>query len=296
MLKKFARGALYVILFLILLRACGIITLSSHEHDWQEATCTEPRICSSCKAEEGEPLGHDWQEATCSVPKTCARCGEIDGSRLEHTWVAATCLEPEHCSACGKTRHWYSTTSSHDWQRASCTEPEVCAVCGKIGDGPGEHSTFGYGGEVIVEATCQSGGVVARECWKCGAVVEVPTQRKVCSPGDWTIIQEATPGVPGIKVKVCSMCGKETDRREYEYSASTGSSVATGNGNNFNTYDNESQQNTSAKYVLNTSTSVFHRPSCRDVPKISPSNYSTTNRTRDDLVSSGWRACGHCSP
>lgn len=295
MWKKLGRSVLYFILFLTFLRACGMITLSMHQHKWQAATCTEPRICSSCKAEDGEPLGHNWEDATCSTPRRCTRCGISEGESLGHTWVDATCTEPEHCSACGKKRHWYSMTSSHDWQRASCTESEVCAVCGKIGDGPREHSTFGYGGEVIVEATCQSGGIVARECWKCGAVVEVPTQRKVCSPGDWTIIQETGPGAPGIKIKTCSVCGKETDRREYEYSAPS-ISTATGNGNNFNTYNNEEQQNTSAKYVLNSNTNVFHRPSCRYVPKIAPSHYSTTNRTRDELVQSGWRACGHCSP
>ena len=293
MSKKILQGVLCVFLFLAFLRACGAGIF--HEHDWQAATCTEPRICSLCKAEEGEPLGHDWQAATCSAPQSCIRCGEREGTALDHTWVEATCTEPEHCSDCGKKRHWYSGTSSHDWQRSTCTEPEVCAVCGEIGDGPGEHRTLAYGGEVITEATCQSGGVAARQCLNCDAIVEVPTERKLCAPGDWTIIQEATPDTPGVRVRVCTMCGQETDRHEYKYSAPVAQS-GTGNGNNFNTYDNEEQQETSAQYVLNTSSRKFHRPSCRDVPKISPANYSTTNRSRSDLISSGWSACGHCSP
>lgn len=291
MLKKFARGALYVILFLILLRACGIITLSSHEHDWQDATCTEPRICSSCKAEDGDPLGHDWQEATCSVPKTCARCGKREGTRAEHTWVAATCTEQEHCAVCGKDRHWYSVSLGHDWQDATCTTSKTCARCGKT-EGEPQHHFVSYHWETTVAPTCQAEGEAMHTCLYCDAI-ETKTLAVIDhKAGDWVIIQAATSSVSGTRAKYCTMCGVEMLREEYDLPKSSQS----GNGNNFNTYDNESQQNTSAKYVLNTSTNVFHRPSCRDVPKISPSNYSTTNRTRDDLVSSGWRACGHCSP
>ena len=129
MSKKILQGVLCVFLFLAFLRACGAGIF--HEHDWQAATCTEPRICSLCKAEEGEPLGHDWQAATCSAPQSCIRCGEREGTALDHTWVEATCTEPEHCSDCGKKRHWYSGTSSHDWQRTTCTGPEICIVCGQ---------------------------------------------------------------------------------------------------------------------------------------------------------------------
>lgn len=293
MSKKIMRGVLYAVLFVAFLRACGAGIF--HEHDWQAATCTEPQICSSCKAEGGEPLGHDWTAATCASYQTCQRCGITGGQRLDHVWVDATCTEPEHCSACGEKRHWYSMTGSHDWQRATCDEPEVCSVCGAVGSGPREHATLAYGGDVIIEATCQSGGVAARQCRYCEAIVEVPTERKLCAPGDWTIIQEATPDTPGVRVRVCTMCGQETDRHEYKYSAPVAQSGG-GNGNNFNTYDNEEQQETSSQYVLNTSSRKFHRPSCRDVPKISPANYSTTNRSRSDLISSGWSACGHCSP
>lgn len=69
-----------------------------------------------------------------------------------------------------------------------------------------------------------------------------------------------------------------------------------GNGSNFNTYNNEAQQDTSASYVLNTSTHKFHHPSCRSVPKISPKNYSTSNSSRDSLISQGYSSCGICKP
>lgn len=40
----------------------------------------------------------------------------------------------------------------------------------------------------------------------------------------------------------------------------------------------------------------FHYPSCRSVKKISPSNYSTSNSSRDDLISRGYDPCGICHP
>ncbi len=69
-----------------------------------------------------------------------------------------------------------------------------------------------------------------------------------------------------------------------------------GNGDNFNTYDNPSQQETTKNYVLNTNTMKFHRPSCNSVAKIAPENYSTYNGTRDGAISKGYDPCGKCNP
>ena len=46
--------------------ACGC------SHEWQEATCTEPKTCSRCGETEGEALGHDY------VDGYCTRCYEED--------------------------------------------------------------------------------------------------------------------------------------------------------------------------------------------------------------------------
>lgn len=66
--------------------------------------------------------------------------------------------------------------------------------------------------------------------------------------------------------------------------------------NNFNTYDNASQQQTASNYVLNTNTMKFHTPGCRDVKKIAPQNYSTYDGSRDDVMNQGYSPCGHCNP
>lgn len=75
-------------------------------------------------------------------------------------------------------------------------------------------------------------------------------------------------------------------------SASTGK----GNANNFDTYNNESQQQTDATYVLNNSTMKFHYPNCDSVPKISPQNYGTSSKSRDELIQAGYSPCGKCEP
>lgn len=97
--SKLFRYVLYFILFCVLLRACGAITL--HDHEWQEATCTTPKTCSVCGDTEGDPLCHHWTEATCIAPKTCSVCGEAVGGPSKHDWIKATCEVPKTCSVCG---------------------------------------------------------------------------------------------------------------------------------------------------------------------------------------------------
>ena len=100
----------------------------SHEHTWQDATCTSPRTCTSCNATEGEPLGHTEEvvagnEASCSEKgltegKKCSVCGEILVAQQEiplknHTEEIipgkdATCTDNgltdgKKCSVCGET-------------------------------------------------------------------------------------------------------------------------------------------------------------------------------------------------
>ena len=110
--------------------------LADHEHQWTEATCTEPKTCAVFGETEGEPLGHDWQEATCTEPKTCRRCGITEGMPLGHDWQAASCTEPGVCTRCGITD---SKALGHDWQEATCTEPKTCSRCGATEGEPLEH-------------------------------------------------------------------------------------------------------------------------------------------------------------
>ncbi len=49
------------------------------DHQWIEATCTEPKTCSICGITEGNPLGHDFAPATVDSPKKCKICGLEEG-------------------------------------------------------------------------------------------------------------------------------------------------------------------------------------------------------------------------
>lgn len=81
----------------VLLTGCGC------QHEWQEAACLTPKICTLCQETEGEALGHNWQEAACEAPKTCTNCGMTEGEAPGHSWQEATCDAPRICTACGAT-------------------------------------------------------------------------------------------------------------------------------------------------------------------------------------------------
>ena len=57
------------------------------EHQWIEATCTEPKTCNLCGITEGEPLGHDFAPATVDFPKKCKVCGLEEGEAIKVTKI-----------------------------------------------------------------------------------------------------------------------------------------------------------------------------------------------------------------
>lgn len=74
----------------------------------------------------------------------------------------------------------------------------------------------------------------------------------------------------------------------------TSSDTAKEGNSNFNIYDNSSQQQTEANYVLNTNSLKIHHPSCQAVKKIAPQNYQEFTGSIDDLLSQGYTTCGIC--
>lgn len=117
---------------------CVLLAGCKCEHEWAEATCTEPKTCTKCKETEGKPLGHNWKAATCEEPETCTRCGETRGNAKGHTWKDATCTEPKTCTVCGKTEGEVLGHKEGDWEVAetdvvSATKvlKKYCTVCGE---------------------------------------------------------------------------------------------------------------------------------------------------------------------
>lgn len=207
-----------MLMLVTMLAACG-----SHQHNWVEETCTEPKTCSSCGETEGEPNGHKWVEATCAAPKTCSVCGETEGEALPHTWSPATCTAPMTCSVCGVTS---GNPLEHTWVDATCTEPKTCSVCGTTEGTALGHDTPDLSctqdsvctrcGEEVpalghewVEATCTE----PKTCTRCG---ETEGAALGHTPAESTRENEsaATCTEPGQfdEVVYCSVCNEELSR------------------------------------------------------------------------------------
>lgn len=76
---------------------------TQHSHHFSPATCTDPKICSTCGETEGKAAGHIWKDATCTTPKTCRSCGDTKGSKADHDYSGGV------CQSCGKDQPNYST-------------------------------------------------------------------------------------------------------------------------------------------------------------------------------------------
>ena len=93
--KRMKKKHILLLLCALLLSGC------SHRHEWQEATCTEAKYCTSCQEVEGEPLGHDFTEPDCTTPRTCRRCGITEGEPLGHEPSEANYQDASVCLRCG---------------------------------------------------------------------------------------------------------------------------------------------------------------------------------------------------
>ena len=171
------------------------------EHEWQEATCTEPQTCLVCGETRGGTTRHSWTDATCTEPQTCLVCGETRGGATGHSWANATCTEPQTCLVCGETS---GEALGHNMAAPTCTKPATC----KRGCGHTEGEPLGHT-EVIdpaVESTCTEPGLTeGKHCSVCEEVLV--TQKVVPALGhDW---KNATCTMP----KTCSVCN-ETEGNE----------------------------------------------------------------------------------
>ncbi len=170
---------------------CGFLSPTSTDetcvHEWKDATCTTPKICTLCGETEGEALNHTWQDATCTTPKTCSACAATEGQALGHTGGTATCSSGPACTACGTV---YGQALGHNWGEwttnngthtrvcqnnsahtesaacaggtATCENPAACATCTReYGDALGHE----YGAwTVTAPATCTTAGVKQAAC------------------------------------------------------------------------------------------------------------------------------------
>ena len=96
------------------------------EHDWAEATCTDPKTCSVCGETEGEALGHT-EETVAGTPATCTEAGLTDGKQC--TVCGETTVEQTVIAALGHTEETVAGTPATCIE-AGLTDGKKCSVCG----------------------------------------------------------------------------------------------------------------------------------------------------------------------
>ena len=101
-----------------------VLAVVAHDHNFSDATCTAPQICSICDALNGEALGHTVEEGTCE------RCGETVGNEPVQTGF--------HLQSVWNGTTYYFTGTVSSGKGAITTDASKAAVVYK------EEATGGY--------------------------------------------------------------------------------------------------------------------------------------------------------
>ena len=171
----------------------GVCTVCGYAcgHQWQAATCTEPKTCEVCGETEGSALGHSWQDATCTTPRTCSMCNVTEGGTLPHSWNDGTCSE---CGASCPGHDYQQTgstseTSYEKWndtqhnKKVAYYKTMTCSVCG--------YSVQEFDHE---ETELQNHAWEDGKCTSCGYVCQHPF--KLLTYNDNKSWEEELPSVP----------------------------------------------------------------------------------------------------
>ena len=121
-----------ILILLTFLLCTALLAGCSCQHEWTQATCSDPKTCTKCGVTEGTALPHSWVDADCEAPKTCSRCSLTEGTALGHSWTEATCTAPKTCVSCGLTE---GQALEHTWVgEATLYTAPSCSVCGAEGE------------------------------------------------------------------------------------------------------------------------------------------------------------------
>ena len=113
------------------IRVVDKLKCEAEGHQYGEADCTTPGICTVCGAVAGSAKGHTWTDATCLAPKTCSVCGATEGELGGHVDTNGD----SKCDACGT-----DCCAVHTWADATCLTPKTCSVCGMTEGGKAAHT------------------------------------------------------------------------------------------------------------------------------------------------------------
>lgn len=126
------------------------------EHNWTEATCTEPKTCSECGETDGEAKGHT-EETIAGKAATCTEAGVTDGKKC--TVCGETTVEQTAIPALGHTEETIAGKAA-TCTEAGKTDGKKCTVCGvttveqNVIDALG-HKPEADDGDVTTAVTCE---------------------------------------------------------------------------------------------------------------------------------------------
>ena len=125
-----------ILYFFMIMIVFALVSCGECNHDWNEATCTEPMLCKKCGESNGLPLGHKASIATCTNASVCERCGEIIQEALDHDWKEATCKTAKTCDRCYLTLGYANPTAhsfdSIKYKCCYCNKTAVSVLCDYI--------------------------------------------------------------------------------------------------------------------------------------------------------------------
>jgi len=155
-------------------------------HSWTTATCTAPKICSTCKVTEGSALGHSYTskitEPTCTedgyTTYECSVCGNgyssdfvkskghfyADGLETKAPTCTTSGTKTYTCSNCSNSYTETIPAIGHSWTAATCTAPKACSKCGTTEGSALGHS---YSSKITNVATCTTNGTKTYTCSRC---------------------------------------------------------------------------------------------------------------------------------
>lgn len=106
------------------------------------------------------------------------------GCGCQHKWIDATCTAPKHCTKCGETRGHALGHDVKEWKpQSSADDTDI-------------HAEIGV-------------------CIRCGKIVDHTALLAEHSPSDWLTIVNAGSDTPELRIKICTVCGKELERESY---------------------------------------------------------------------------------
>ena len=207
-----------LLVFVMALTSCEFIS-QFHEHVWEGGSCTEPRVCSVCKAVDDAPLGHT-EETVVGKAATCTEAGLTDGTVC--SVCDATIVAQETIPALG---HDIVADAAVD---ATCTESgltagEHCTRCD--GATVAQETVPALGHDIVVDAavgaTCiESGLTEGSHCSRCDNATTaqeiVPATGHSPAEAIRENVVNATCGADGSydSVVKCSSCGTELSREK----------------------------------------------------------------------------------